>query len=281
MGKSVNRSKNGFLFCLMSVFLLIFSSCSSFPPQSEQPPQPNAENQSTVSDTRQWRSATYRGLEVGKSTRKDMMRVLGKPISIISEAARITTNPNAFTGFYYGGPDNLIIRVEKVSHIIAWIETSPKNLLRDNVIKQFGGNYSLTGYSVDPCFIDGQPRMLYEASVEEAITSTNVQHVQMEYRQLSVTVQFRSEQEVYRIIYVSGKWPFGNAYSLCDQPKKHLAYTACGCGCCGGTQPKKQCIFQSKGDDLKAMVQKDIESGRNTQCDRVGCGSGIKYVYCD
>ena len=272
---------------MLSVVLTTpFISCSSFPPQSEQPlNQPNAENQSSntqpVSDNRQWRSATYRGLEVGTSTRKDMLRVLGEPISIISGAARITTNPNAFTGFYYGGPDNLIIRVEKVSHIIAWIETSPKNLLRDDVIKQFGSNYSLTGYGIDPCFIDGQPRMSYEASMEEAITSTNVQYVQMEYRQLGVTVQFRSEQDVYRIIYVSDKWPFGIASSLCNQPKKHLAYTACGCGCCGGTQPKRQCIYRSRGDDLKQMMLRDRESAKNTQCDRVGCSTGIKYVYCD
>lgn len=271
---------------MVSFLLLLFVSCSSFPPQSEQPlNQPNAENQSSntqpVSDNRQWRSATYRGLEVGKSKRKDMLRTLGEPVSISTGAARITTNPNAFTGYHYEGPDSLIIRVEKVSHIIAWIETSPKNLLRDDVIKQFGSNYTLTGYGIDPCFMDGQPRMSYEASVEEAITSTNVQYVQMEYRQLGVIIQFRSEQDVYRIIYISDKWPFGITTSLCNQQKKHLAYIACDCGCCGGTQPKTQCISRSRGDDLKAIVQNDIESGKNTECDRVGCSIGIKYVYCD
>lgn len=281
-----NKLRKSLFSRLMPSLLLLLISCASHVPQSEQPvTQLSAENQTSksqlVSDNRLWRSATYRDLEVGKSTRQDMLRVLGEPKASVVPQVRITTNPNAIIAYHYGGPKgyagNLVVGVEKATRVIAWIETSPEDLSRDDVIKQFGSNYILTGYIPDDCFIDGQPQMFYETSVE-AISPT---YVQMEYRHLGVTVQFTLDREVYRFIYISDKWAYGNSSSLCNQPKKHLAYIACSCGCCGGVTPKRQCIYQSRGDDLKAMVQSDRESAKNPQCAKVGCSAGIKYVYCD
>lgn len=272
---------------MLSLSLLLIS-CASHAPQSGQPiSQLSAENRPSntqpTSDNRQWRSATYRGLEVGKSTRQDMLRVLGKPKASVVPQARITTNPNTIIAFHYGGPNgyagnlitgNLITGVEKATRIIAWIETIPENLSRDDVIKQFGSDYLLTGYKPDDCFMDGQPQMLYETSVKAMYT-------QMEYRQVGMAVQFRpNQEEVYRIIYISDKWPYGNTSSLCNQPTKRLAYNACGCGCCGAAQ-NRQCIYQAKGDDLQQIVQRDKDAAKNPDCARAGCSIGIKYVYCD
>lgn len=267
---------------MLSLSLLLIS-CASYGPQAGQPiAQLSAENRPSntqpASDKRQWRSSTYRGLEVGKSTRQDMLRVLGKPEASVVPQKRITTNPNTIIAFHYGGPKgssgNLIVGLEKATSTIAWIETIPENRSRDDVIKQFGSNYILTGYKPDDCFIDGQPQMLYE-------TSISPMYAQMEYRQIGIAVQLRPNQEVYRIIYISDKWPYGNTSSSCNQPKKGLAYIACGCGCCGGVQPKRQCIYQSRGDDLQQIVQKDKDAAKNPRCAMTGCSTGIKYVYCD
>src|SRR5882724_3555153 len=165
-----NKERKDSFFGLMSSLSLLLISCVSYAPQSGQPiTQPSAENQPSnnqaVSDNRQWRSATYRDLEVGKSTRQDMLRVLGEPKASVVPQARITTNPNTIIAFHYGGPNgyggNLVVGIEKATGRIAWIETTPENLSRDGVIKQFGSNYILTGYKPDDCFMDGQPQMLY------------------------------------------------------------------------------------------------------------------------
>jgi len=281
-----NKERKGSYFGLVLSLSLLLISCASYAPKSGQPiAQLSAENRPSntqpASDNRQWRSATYRGLEVGKSTRQDMLRVLGKPKASVVPQARITTNPNTIIAFHYGGPNryasNLIVGLEKATRMIAWIETSPENLSRDDVIKQFGNNYILTGYKPDDCFIDGQPQMLYETSVE----AINPTYAQMEYRRIGTVVQFRLNQEVYRIIYIGDKWPYGNTSSSCNQPKKRLAYIACGCGCCGGVQPKRQCIYQSKGEDLQQIVPRDKDAAKNPNCALVGCSIGTKYVYCD
>ena len=118
--------------------------------------------------------------------------------------------------------------------------------------------------------------MFYETSAD----ATDYLYTQLEYRQLGIAVQFRSNQEVYRVTYIGDKWPYGNASSVCKQPKKGLAYIACGCGCCGAPE-KRQCFYQSKGDDLQQIVQTDKNAAKDPNCAMVGCSFGIKYVYCD
>ena len=169
-----------------------------------------------------------------------------------------------------------MVGVEKTSNVIAWIETNPEPSSQEDVIRQFGSDYVMTSYQGDVCFVDGQPHYnLYETS---ATTETFL--TRMEYRQLGVAVQVRLK-EVYRIDYISDKWPYGNPASLCGQPQKGLAYIACGCGCCGGVQPRRQCLYRSKGDDLQAIVRKDKERAKNPGCALAGCSLGTKYVYCD
>ncbi|WP_338277617.1 hypothetical protein [Corallococcus caeni] len=58
-------------------------------------------------------------------------------------------------------------------------------------------------------------------------------------------------------------------------------YVACGCGCCGGVEPKVQCLSCANGDDLQALIAKDQEAKKDPQCAVAGCSVGTKYVYCD
>lgn len=282
-----DRKRRAGFFGVLPYFSFLLIGCiSHFSPPGQPANKSSARNQLAntppVSVNRQWRSATYRGLEVGKSTRQDMLRVLGKPKLSVIPQARITTNPNTIVAYHYGAQEGysgeVIVGVEKAAGVIAWIETAPEHSFQEDMIKQFGSDYVLTGYKLDDCFIDDQPHygMLYE-NPDEALSPL---YSNMEYRQLGVAAQFRIPTEVYRVYYISEKWPYGNPTSLCNQPQKGLAYVACGCGCCGEPM-KRQCLHRSKGDDLKAIVRRDKEEAKMAICAQVGCSFGIKYVYCD
>jgi hypothetical protein len=58
-------------------------------------------------------------------------------------------------------------------------------------------------------------------------------------------------------------------------------YVACGCGCCGGTEPKEQCLYHSKGDNVEKIKQEDKVVAASDVCKVAGCSHGIKYKYCD
>ena len=58
-------------------------------------------------------------------------------------------------------------------------------------------------------------------------------------------------------------------------------YVACGCGCCGGVQPTKQCLYRARGDDLDAIVARDVEQRRREACRTMGCSRGVEYRYCE
>lgn len=59
------------------------------------------------------------------------------------------------------------------------------------------------------------------------------------------------------------------------------SYTACGCGCCGGVAPEKQCLYRSKGDTLEQVIADDMELKQSPSCKLMGCGLGKTYSYCD
>ena len=212
-----------------------------------------------------------------------MLRVLGEPKSSSIPHARITTNPNTIVAYHYGGPkgvtDSLTVGVEKTTGIIAWIEAALESYRQVDIIRQFGGDCIMTSYRPDDCFIDRQPH--YELLCETPRETANLFYDRMEYRQLGTVIQLRDGGQVDLITYISDKWPYGNPASLCGQAQKGLAYIACGCGCCGGVQPKRQCLYRSRGDNLQAIVQKDKESANRLMCAQAGCALGTKYVYCD
>lgn len=58
-------------------------------------------------------------------------------------------------------------------------------------------------------------------------------------------------------------------------------YVACGCGCCGGNEPKEQCLYHSKGDDINKLIESDKKIQVSKSCALMGCSFGIKYRYCD
>ena len=59
------------------------------------------------------------------------------------------------------------------------------------------------------------------------------------------------------------------------------SYTACGCGCCPGTEPAKRCLYRSKGESLEDVRKKDRAAARSPDCPMAGCSVPIVYSYCD
>jgi len=55
----------------------------------------------------------------------------------------------------------------------------------------------------------------------------------------------------------------------------------CGCGCCGGTTPSRQCVYSSQGQDFDALVRAAQDALANTDCSTVGCSQGVEWVCCD
>ena len=57
-------------------------------------------------------------------------------------------------------------------------------------------------------------------------------------------------------------------------------FTACGCGCCGGSTPRLTCYYPEYGDDLAAIARDDRAASMSPSCDNAGCSLGQEYVCC-
>lgn len=60
---------------------------------------------------------------------------------------------------------------------------------------------------------------------------------------------------------------------------KGPSYVVCHC-CCGGVEPKKQCLYRSKGDSLDKIIAEDKKPKRPCP-PNAGCTMPIEHVYCD
>lgn len=76
------------------------------------------------------------------------------------------------------------------------------------------------------------------------------------------------------------------AYSFAQEAKPAVqadpSYLACGCGCCGGENtPETVCLYRSKGDDMRKVVEADTLEKNSEDCAVKGCSRGKLYSYCD
>jgi len=72
-----------------------------------------------------------------------------------------------------------------------------------------------------------------------------------------------------------------NSNNLSVPTKDVQSYTACGCGCCPNLEPKSECLYHSKGDDIQKIIKQDKEKAQSPNCAVEGCSSPVKYSYCD
>ena len=98
--------------------------------------------------------------------------------------------------------------------------------------------------------------------------------IQLDDKLLNVALTNKNYVDVYNQILSTFKF-------LYTTPTPPATYTACGCGCCGGTTPKEQCLYKLRGDDLNKIIEGDQKAKNSPQCATVGCSRGITYKYCD
>ena len=59
-------------------------------------------------------------------------------------------------------------------------------------------------------------------------------------------------------------------------------YIACGCGCCGGLEPREtRCLYRARGESLDAIIAQDRRARSSPHCAVAGCAMGVRYRYCD
>lgn len=142
---------------------------------------------------RGWRAATYRGLTVGRSTRADMLRVLGKPLSSLptSDAGdpRLTT-VNEYGTVTGDLPGTLTVEVSARSRRIVNITLSTGGMSVEEAVRHFGGDYRKVSYSFCGENIgDEESGLLYE--------DTGGRITYLEFRSRGVAAFLKDAGKVY------------------------------------------------------------------------------------
>lgn len=57
-------------------------------------------------------------------------------------------------------------------------------------------------------------------------------------------------------------------------------YTACGCGCCGGTTPVDRCVDTAAGETMQQIIDADQQARQDPNCSFAGCALGVRYRCC-
>jgi hypothetical protein len=153
-----------------------------------------------------WGAAQYKGFTIGKATRRDMIRNLGKPDRVEIPSGKGTSQEILYhynvAGDFVG---ELVVIVNRKNKIVKEIIIYPSKMTKDDAIKQFGDNYRLTQYEFDECLSDGESVPIYE--------SPNGQLKYIEYREKGIAIAIDYKDVVTDIRYVMQ--PIGYEKSKC------------------------------------------------------------------
>ena len=199
------------VICVILSQMLVAFACLSFRSVGQPVGQLQA-NQSSSSPSqagrRQWQAATYRGLTMGKSTRADMLRLLGQPV----ETKPYKDGKESGTLYGYTAediPGELVVTVQSRTNIILNVEINPQNLSKEEAIRRFGEDYEVTRYDFDLCLGDGESAPLYESG------TGNLAYI--EYRSRGIALLPNAENKIDEIKYVSE--PLGASSSKVQKQK--------------------------------------------------------------
>jgi hypothetical protein len=161
---------------------------------------PSLYAQGAKSKSPSWRPATYQGLTIGKSTRADMLRVLGKPLSSGPSADQSPPRPIIWND--YGRIEGelsgrLAVEVDSRNNRVVSVFISTDNMSREDVIKYFGNDYLLMGYD----FCKDQPDSGGVGIVYENPASHEIQYIEYRSRGIAIHVD---QGRVSGIYFVSG-----------------------------------------------------------------------------
>ena len=156
--------------------------------------------QTSSSRNRGWRPGTYRGLTVGKSTRADMLRTLGPPLSSSPAADQDPPQPiiwNDYGTIHGDLSGQLAVEVDSRDNKIVSISVAPKHMSKADAIKYFGKDYSLMGYESCP----GQAPEADVGFVYENPKSADIDY--LEYRARGIAIHLDYQGNVDAIYFVN------------------------------------------------------------------------------
>ncbi len=196
------------ILCALSIQLI-------FPPHSSSagPQQPNQVIQQTdanrAQNDREWRAGTYSGLTIGKSNRVEVVRLFGEPKMIDSPPDQRATDENREVWYVYDSTSpfrgDLTVVIDERTDIVLRIDLAPENLTKDDVVKRFGSDFTLTRYAFDDCLGDEESAPLYESAEGPLLN--------VEYRHRGIAISVTKNGKVNTISYISR--PFGARQSKC------------------------------------------------------------------
>jgi hypothetical protein len=138
-----------------------------------------------------WVPAVYHGLVMGKSTRADVLRVLGKPTWVGREADTGIPMMNFTVSDPVPGTLSVLFRR---GGILDGMRLSPKQpMTKKDIVRILGSDYLTVRYATDDCLTDAGTAPIYESS-DGPIK-------QLEYRNRGLFVAFHGE-EVEEISFV-------------------------------------------------------------------------------
>jgi hypothetical protein len=154
--------------------------------------------------SRVWREASYRGLKVNRSTRYDLLRILGKAKWSGRPAGQTKHDPNPEVWYEYENvgefPGKFTVAVDQRTGRILVMHLSPKKLSREQAVRVFGDDYIVTRYDFCENF-EGDGAPVYESPQGSRIV--------IEYRSRGVALGVDEMNGVTQITYVGG--PIGLA----------------------------------------------------------------------
>jgi hypothetical protein len=198
------------IFLVQSVLALQYAS----PSQQQQKQRKLHADANRLKSRADWRPGAYRGLKMGKSSRADVLRVLGEPKRVDTPADQPPNDLHSEVWYVYDGggefPGELTVVIDKRTDVLLGIDLSPDNLAKEDAVKHFGPDYILTRYDFDECLGNEESAPLYE--------SPNGSLLEVEYRQRGIAISLDDDGKVNTISYVSK--PIGSQQSRCH-PNRH------------------------------------------------------------
>lgn len=139
---------------------------------------------------RGWRAATYRGFTIGKSTRADMLRILGKPRLSVPSADQEPPYPIIWNDYGMIAGElsgRLAVEVDSRNNRIVGISISPDNMSKEAAIKYFGNDYVAMDYE----FCKGMPIDSTVGPVYENPKSGNISYIEYRSRGVAIHLDYR------------------------------------------------------------------------------------------
>lgn len=149
-------------------------------------------------EAKKWRAAIYQGLQIGKSSRKDLLHKLGQPKSISPEADSDPNDSDRPIAYEYSVKSrikgDLTVIIGEKSLKILRITLYPKHLSKQQGVKIFGNDYLISRYD----FCEG-----VEDTTAPVYLSQEGKMLCLEYPKQGVSLSVDDDDNITEINYLS------------------------------------------------------------------------------